>query len=157
MKSIDLQCALGTRSKICAAKYLERVFSDMTMLIAVSGPALESIPHIPVGSSVVEVLPFSVTGSDERQADAEAVGMHLHHMWNGCDQRFERKMHRRYGDIAETQEKCWANAQCKATRLCARTKVEVHHLKMLLDIVLKEWWESYVVVWCSVDWTLVRE
>lgn len=143
--SLNMQCTAVQRNDGSEATESERDFKDVSMLIAVAGAALDNVSYLPKGSSVVEVLPFDVRGNDERQAVAKSVGVHFHQMWNARDKRLERRMRMRFGDAAKTAESCWMSAECKAARLRAPTKVDVHHLKMLLHTVFKEWRQSCVV------------
>lgn len=119
-----------------------KTFNNMTVLITVAGPAVEGMPFMPAGSSVLEVIPFGTKASSVETEIAHGAGIKLHRIMNRRDDRLEQALMRRFGDVATSPHGCWMDSECREARLGAETNVEVHHLQKLLRVVLREWQKS---------------
>lgn len=155
VQSPDVACSPGTGREGCfgtdcssehkgcdrASEMVRHVqaFNNMTVLIVLAGPVLDDMAYMPRGAAVVEVLPYGVRGEDGYREVAKAAGVRLYQIRNRKDRKFELAMHERFGDVAQTERSCWADPECRSARESVPTRIDVHHAKMLLGIVLAEW------------------
>lgn len=119
-------------------------FNNMTFLIAVTGPAMEGLAYMPTGSTIVEIVPHGVHASDVDAEVARGAGVKLHRMQNRRDEKLEKILQERFGDVSDSGRACWMDTECRETRLGVKTRVDVHHLKKILRIVFNTWRKSCI-------------
>lgn len=144
---LETDCANGSIECARENNPLRQIitFNNMTFLIAVSGPALEGLAYMPTSSTVVEIVPHGVHASDISAEVARGAGVKLHRMQNRRNDKLEKMLQERFGDVSESGRACWADTECREARLGVETHVDAHHLKKILHIILKDWHRSCIV------------